>query len=97
MGIKNEEIKFRVSLEEKEAIHSLCLRNEKLSTSIRKILLEKANEFKSSEKRKIAAYNSERLVIREEINKLELKIRVLEHEDEILKEKIENLVEMMNK
>lgn len=93
MDIRNEEIKFRVNMKEKETINSLCLRNEKLSATVRRILLEKAVDFESPSKRKIASYNSERLIIEEEINKLKLKIRALEIEDSILLEKVEKEIE----
>jgi hypothetical protein len=93
MGLRNEEIKFRVSKDEKEAIYSLCFRNQKLSESIRKVLLDRAVDFESSSQRKIAMYNSERNSIFEEISKLKLKIRALEVEDKLLLEKIEKEVD----
>jgi len=93
MGLRNEEIKFRVSKDEKDAIYSLCFRNQKLSESIRKVLLDRAVDFESSSKRKIAMYNSERSSIFEEISKLKLKIRALEVEDKLLLEKIEKEVD----
>ena len=70
--MKSEIIRFRVTLEEKEAINSLRMSGEDISSAARRVLLSSVKDNADPEKQRIALINSKVMEIDSKLIELNL-------------------------